>query len=549
MEKIEKFVAKYYLAIIILGSIPAILALFVEGYYGASDDLHVAWLGLFNETVKLGQFPPRYVPSLSFGFGYPLFNFVFPLPFYIGEIFVLLGFGLVGSIKSVFVVSFVASSIVMYKFLRTLVKPLVSLAGAVVYLYAPYRATEVYVRGAVGEALSFVFLPLLFLGFVKILKNETKKGICLTALALAFLILSHNIVSYMFLGFLVLALVFFRQKFVQIITAGILGLVGSSFFWVPALLESNLVKYDTVFSYFDHFPTLKQLITPYFGYGASVPGPGDGMSFFLGGINILLVLTSTYVLIKSFRRKLDLSKTFLLFSFAAFLISVFMMNHRSSVVWDALPLLPYFQFPWRFLTATTFFTTLMVISLSRVKKSGVLAFFILVFGIVLNFSYFKPQDNLGRGDDYYLTRYTTLNGTSPEYKSTKEEYLRLPENSEARPATLYPDFYGDNIIVLSNTKMNLLEYKALVKSNGGVVSVNKYYFPGWEVNVDGQKVDIVSGQPFGQISFDIPAGEHTLHYFYSEPLYKRLLDVVSFATLLSLMLILVSKDAKKDSQN
>ena len=226
-----------------------------------------------------------------------------------------------------------------------------------------------------------------------------------------------------------------------------------------------------------------------------------------------------------------------------------MMNHRSSVVWDALPLLPYFQFPWRFLTATTFFTTLMVISLSRVKKSGVLALFILVFVVVLNFSFFKPQDNLGRGDDYYLTRYTTLNGTSPEYKSTKEEYLRLPENSEARPATLYPDFYGDNIIVLSNTKMNLLEYKALVKSNGGVVSVNKYYFPGWEVNVDGQKVDIVSGQPFGQISFDIPAGEHTLHYFYSEPLYKRLLDVVSFATLLSLMLILVSKDAKKDSQN
>ena len=89
----------------------------------------------------------------------------------------------------------------------------------------------------------------------------------------------------------------------------------------------------------------------------------------------------------------------------------------------------------------------------------------------------------------------------------------------------------------------------MVKSNGGGVSVNKYYFPGWEVNVDGQKVDIVSGQPFGQISFDIPAGEHTLHYFYSEPLYKRLLDVVSFATLLSLMLILVSKDAKKDSQN
>ena len=42
----------------------------------------------------------------------------------------------------------------------------------------------------------------------------------------------------------------------------------------------EIVRYPSLkpFVFVDHFPTLRQLITPYFGYGASVPGPGDGMS-------------------------------------------------------------------------------------------------------------------------------------------------------------------------------------------------------------------------------------------------------------------------------
>jgi len=166
--------------------------------------------------------------------------------------------------------------------------------------------------------------------------------------------------------------------------------------------------------------------------------------------------------------------------------------------------------------------------------------FILVFVVVLNFSFFKPQDNLGRGDDYYLTRYTTLNGTSPEYKSTKEEYLRLPENSEARPATLYPDFYGDNIIVLSNTKMNLLEYKALVKSNGGVVSVNKYYFPGWEVYINDKKESLKLTQN-GRFAFPVSRGKNKAEIVFNETLIRKVSAFISITSLGLMIALLISK--------
>ena len=101
MEKVQKLISKYLYFIILALSIPAVRYLFVKGYFGVSDDLHIGWLFEMDRVVKMLQFPPRYVPDLSFGFGYPLFSFVYPLPFYIAETFHLIGFSLVNSVKLV----------------------------------------------------------------------------------------------------------------------------------------------------------------------------------------------------------------------------------------------------------------------------------------------------------------------------------------------------------------------------------------------------------------------------------------------------------------
>ncbi|PIZ58125.1 hypothetical protein COY20_04180, partial [Candidatus Shapirobacteria bacterium CG_4_10_14_0_2_um_filter_40_12] len=88
---------------LLLMVIPATIALFKPGFYGASDEMHIAWLQQMDQAIVEGQIPPRYVSDLSFGFGYPLFNFISPLPYYVGEIFHFLGLSFVYSIKMVFV--------------------------------------------------------------------------------------------------------------------------------------------------------------------------------------------------------------------------------------------------------------------------------------------------------------------------------------------------------------------------------------------------------------------------------------------------------------
>lgn len=519
MQKIEKFLSKHIFWIILALSIPAAWALFVPGFYGASDELHIAWLFEMDRTLALGQFPPRFVPDLSYAFGYPLFNFVFPLPFYIGEIFHKLGLTLVDSIKAVFLLSIPVSMHFMYKFLKGHTSEILALAGAVLYVYTPYRATDIYVRGAIGEVVAFVFPPIIAWALDKIATENKKKWIGVLALGSAGLILSHNIMAYMFVPFLIIYALILKKNLLRIVSGFLLGALVSIYFWLPAIVESTFMKYGTgEFNFIDHFPTLRQLFTPYFGYGASVPGPGDGMSFFMGAVNILL-LVSAIVLI----RKL---KKIIVWSLFIVAVAIFLMNFRSTFLWNNIPYLPYFQFPWRFLSLTTFVTSVLVVVFEKVKFGKAVGLAIIVLAIGLNFAYFKPHDFLGRTDSYYLNKYIPFPVASDEYKLVQEEYLRLPKATVARPDKVSPDSGLNADFTLNLTEDSVLHYY-------------KYYFPGWIAKVDGKEVVIKAGSPYGQITFDVPKGEHQIEIKFQETPIRRTFDFVSLVSLILAIYLLL----------
>lgn len=549
MEKLEKFLDKFWLLAIFLLSLPAVWALLVPGFYGASDDLHIAWLYEFHKTLLIGQIPPRFVPDLSFGFGYPLFNFVFPLPFYIGEVFHLIGLSFVNSIKAVFFVSIPLSGLFMYLLLRQFVKNSLSLIGAVLYIYTPYRAVDLYIRGAIGEIVSFVFLPLIILSIVKINQDRNLKWVGIGGFSLASLVLSHNITAYMFFPFIVFFFIlqFFisaqkRDFLVKSLLTVFLGILISLYFWLPSIKESSLMKYDTVFNFYDHFPEVRQLITPYWGYGASVPGEGDGMSFFLGGVNIfILVIGSAFFLINRKKFKLE-QKLLIIWAIAGIFIAIFLMNHRSAIVWNSLPLLPYFQFPWRFLILTTFFTPLLTVIFDEIEFSKfkpLLTVLLLALIILPVFSYFRPQHFLGREDNYYINRYIPTPVASREYLTTAEEYLRLPKETQVRPDKNFPlVFPSDGIQRID--KINDLNLAFDIELNeDSLINLNKYNFPGWKAKINGQEIQIKSGVPYGQVSILVPAGVNRVGVSFSETTFRQILNFVSSgAFLVSLAVIL-----------
>src|SRR3989344_1911758 len=129
--------------LVILISLLAIWPFFRKGFFETHDG---TWMiirfSAFHQALTDGQFPVRFVDRLNNNYGYPVFNFLYPLPFYLAEIPKIFGFGFVESIKIVFALSSVFSSLLMYWALSRRFSKLPSLVGSVMYLWVPYRLLD-----------------------------------------------------------------------------------------------------------------------------------------------------------------------------------------------------------------------------------------------------------------------------------------------------------------------------------------------------------------------------------------------------------------------
>ena len=107
--------------------------------------------GTLNPLVRLaqlhkffgdGQLYVRWTPDLCFGYGYPLFNFYAPLFYYVAEIFVLAGQGLITALYASCFFWWVVSGLGMYLFSRPFLGRSGALIAAVAYVLAPYQLVK-----------------------------------------------------------------------------------------------------------------------------------------------------------------------------------------------------------------------------------------------------------------------------------------------------------------------------------------------------------------------------------------------------------------------
>lgn len=217
-----KKIAPYLILGILL--LPLIWPLLRPGFFVTDDgEWMIIRLSAFHETLKTGQFPVRFLERLNHGYGYPVTNFLYPLPFYLGETIHLLGFSFVDSVKILFLLSFLMGAVFMYWYKGIL--------AAIVYSYFPYHVFDVYKRGSLGEAVAFIFLPLIFY-FID------KKKFLFSALATAFLITSHNVIAFLFLP-----VIFIYSRSWKLI---LLALGLSCFFWFPAIFDLQYTRASAV---------------------------------------------------------------------------------------------------------------------------------------------------------------------------------------------------------------------------------------------------------------------------------------------------------------
>lgn len=545
----KKFINFITVVTIILFGLIGSRALFHSGFYTSHDGEHqLARQYVFEQGLKDRQIPVRFNRQLYNGFGYPLFFFTYRLPFYFGEVFRIIGLSFADSIKSVFFIVFTASGLAMFWFARRWGN-FAGVISAILYMWAPYRFSVIFVRSALGEHVAAVFVPLLFAS-VSGRKNKNVNYV-LGAVSLAGLFLSHAMMAQMtLLAFIPwLTVNFFldkeKKKFIlRTVMMFILGIGLSAYYLIPAAAFRGLTQKLNPNYFTDHFVTLRQLIYSPWGYAFSMKGvENDGMSFQVGvtqWLAVLIVIPAlSWNLYKYFyRSRVKPGMTWeALGLLAIFFLSIFLMTEKSVFIWNWWKNYINIDMPWRFLLMTTFSASALAGIVIKGQGLPASPWALLIATILVILALYTNRNHL-RVNEYFeypdsrLETYTGTSNSDNEYRPKWDDggivNNILPEASISQ---------GEGELKIIKSKSNLLELA--VRADKDIrLDVNILYFPGWKIFIDGRENKFKYAGEKGIMRIDIGKGYHMLEAKFSEPLVAKVGDfitIISFIILISLI--------------
>ncbi len=540
-----------YLGILLFSlliSLPIILPFLHAGYFPTHDgEWAVVRLADMFRALRDFQIPARYSENLNFGYGYPLFNFAYPFPYYLGTFIHLMGVGFVDTIKVLFASSVFLSGFFMFLASRSLWKS--ALAGAVcsiMYIYFPYRMVDLYVRGSIGESLSFVLFPLLFYLGIKLVNKASLLLVGCIGVTVGILVMTHNIMSVLFLPIFIAftfgKIILEKKKVLKsFISSILLGFGISAFFWIPALLEKSniLLSEIPIADRSLYFVNLEQLLLPKWGYG--VPTDPNGFSYQFGLAHIAAFLLIIFFFIFTFfKNKKKLKDNFVKVAFLltiATSIVIFFLFKYSAFLWENLPLLSEINYPWTLLAPIGFLISLSAGFLCTNKVTRYIMVALSICAILLVLPYAKPEQYLNKGDDYYMTNdatTTSSNELMPLWVK-KMPTQRVKEKVEI--------ISGKGVI--ENVSFNSKEVKfSAIISNESIVRINTIYYPGWKINVNGVNVPISYSNEKGVMDIDIPSGNHIVNAVFGETPLRLISNIISIASFLALLLVVLITSRK-----
>ncbi|HET7098718.1 MAG TPA: glycosyltransferase family 39 protein [Patescibacteria group bacterium] len=355
-------------------------------------------------TIKEGQFPLRWAGSLNYFCGVPIYNFFYPLIYYLFVGINLLTNNIIFTLKIIDFLSLLLGTLFFYLWIKVETKKeLPAIGGALTYLYAPYRFLLIFVRGS-PEFLAYAILPIVLYFYSKLFNSDGKKFIVYAFLASFFgaiLSISHNF-TVMFLMPIILAFIIIKiyinntlgvykmefKKNLWIIFSFLSSFGMGSFFIGPALLEKKFTKIGQTFiEWRDHFPTLGQLFKMKWNYFYSAPGTfNDGMSFMLGYAQwLILGISIIFIVYQLFKSKFKLWKffkenIFIIFFFVLSVFTIYLILPWSIPVWERLKPLQEIQFSWRLLGIAVFtISALFSFLLAKINSKFI---YLVIFAVV-----------------------------------------------------------------------------------------------------------------------------------------------------------------------
>nr|HQU93187.1 hypothetical protein [Pyrinomonadaceae bacterium] len=259
--------------------------------------------------------------------------------------------------------------------------PRVAILAAVFYTAAPFHLAEMYRFFLYAEFAATAFLPFCLLYLTRICRERGFANTVLFAVSFSLLILTHlplTIIAtlcFFIYALLVVDVRLWRITAFQVLTAGILASLLTSFYWIRVVIELDWVSHAQSI-YWLSLSDGNLILFPFSLNGLDLPGYLQNL---YRHFDVMVILTSTLLmpfLVLLAKERSSLTPPAGRVLIALSLTTVFcllMLARPSEFLWLNLSFLQRLQFPWRWLSvASVFAGAAFSVSFAFLVKGGYL---------------------------------------------------------------------------------------------------------------------------------------------------------------------------------
>lgn len=492
--------------------------------------------------------------SFTNGFGYSWNLFYGPLSSFGIILLHTITNNYINAYKLLLLLCMILSGISMYIFIKATSKNHnTALLASIIYMAFPYHLTDMYIRNALGEYISFCFIPLVFLGLYNLLKTD--KNSYHFIIGMVGLILTHNISTILVTIFGALYIIANLELFIKksvlkefFIDIFFILLI-TVFYWAPFIETAVFTKYQV---YEEGMMSSSSLTAE---HGLSINqlfvSKNNGTFIFELGPHIWIMLALS---VMAFRLVSKDHKNIYVVFLASSILSIWMSTKYFP--WKWLPNeCSFIQFPWRMAMMSGFFLSglcayNMTVIIKNFNIKDVVVVTVIAVGYVTAFyPYLKYDTGIQDIDKYTLgvmsgKEIETVAGTA------KAEYL---------PVKAYEHRFDiatkeDNIYVIKGKALiedevkNGAHYEAKLENLSDdftIFELPYIYYPGYTVRLDGMSIQYFESEK-GFVECAIPkneAGFLTVEYTGTNIMrVSMLLSIVSTVACAGLIIVKTRKN-------
>lgn len=508
--------------------------------YTHDGENHLARFANYKIALKEGQVPPRFAPNLQNRYGYPVFNYNYPLANIVSLPFSFIHLNYETTFKFIVLIGLALLAISTQEWVRLLgVGRLGQLTAVAFIASSPVILNMTFFRGNIGELLA-VALTVTLLWLVERATQHKTWHTAWIIVCWSALLLAHNITAVYASGLIIgygivrsIQTPYWRQAIRQLVLCFGIAMASTLWFWLPALAEKRLIVLDQAGSINDnarHFATLSQLFLSPLQFGFSYPGSIDTLSLSVGlltwftlaiaatGVGVVGIaqLSSHFAHQKPPYQVLPKWLSWLLVACGGF---IYLQTTASQWIWAVLSPLRYAQFPWRFGLFVVVLAAPIAGWLIEQRRWHWLVRALLIIGLAIQI---KTAISLKAVDYFHKTPvdYDAFSQTTSTQNENRTPAFRFEAVPDWQPtATLLE---GEGLVTTSVWRGSERSYTVEAKTPVTVVEPTMV-FAGWQTTANGQRVTYIeTAKTFGRLAYQLQPGTYQISSRFTQNTWPRL---------------------------